>query len=67
MTDAWKIVDENSAVMGVSQEEIIPMPGSDHRTICRFSSINESDYNKILAIISKYALDALDSTLWSPL
>ncbi|KAF7507674.1 hypothetical protein GJ744_010227 [Endocarpon pusillum] len=45
-----RIVDDSSGVTGASTERVVPMPGCDHRAICRHGERN-SNYKKLLAAI----------------
>ncbi|KAK0638981.1 hypothetical protein B0T16DRAFT_462695 [Cercophora newfieldiana] len=47
------VVDEGSAALHVPQEQSFALPGSDHRTVCRFS---DSD-NERFSLVGKAALD----------
>lgn len=43
-------MDDSSGVTGASTERVVPMPGCDHRAICRYGERN-SNYKKLLAAI----------------
>lgn len=40
--------------MDVARERIIPMPGCDHRTICRFPRKDSSGYKTVLGVIQEW-------------
>ncbi|KAI9747577.1 MAG: hypothetical protein M4579_007436, partial [Chaenotheca gracillima] len=45
-----RIVDEKSGLVGASNERIVPMPGCDHRELCRYSW-KSNNYKKLLSAI----------------
>lgn len=48
-----KIVHKTSAVMAVANEHIIPLPGTDHRTVCRFASECDN-YQKVQKVLQEF-------------
>ncbi|TVY38555.1 Protein SERAC1 [Lachnellula occidentalis] len=55
------IVDEESAVMSVAGERLIPMAGCDHMSICRFSRENGNSYALVWGVLQECAEDARNS------
>lgn len=53
-----KIVDDESAVMKVAGERVVPMPGCNHRNICRFKKANSNAYKIILGHLEELADEA---------
>jgi hypothetical protein len=47
--------------MDVSNEVLIPMPGCDHRTICRFESDKIEAYQNVLGILQEVASEVTNS------
>jgi len=56
-----KVVDEMSGRLDVDTETSFPMPGCDHRTICRFSGNDDVNYKKVLRILKEIAIEATKS------
>ncbi|OBT96248.1 hypothetical protein VE01_05769 [Pseudogymnoascus verrucosus] len=48
------IVDKISGIMDVARERIIPMPGCDHRTICRFPRRDSNGYKTVLGVLREW-------------
>jgi len=56
-----KVVDDMSGRLDVDTETAIPMLGCDHRTICRFSGKEDTNYKKVLNILQEIATEATTS------
>lgn len=54
-----QVVDEDSAILGVPREVIIPI-NADHRSMCRFFSANSQKYFPINSAIVEMANRAID-------
>lgn len=50
-----------SGRLDVDTETAIPMPGCDHRTICRFSGNEDVNYKKVLRILKEIAAESTNS------
>ncbi|TRX91012.1 hypothetical protein FHL15_007994 [Xylaria flabelliformis] len=55
------VVEEDSAIMGLPNEIPIPIE-ADHRSMCRFSSMQSEKYQMIVDCIKEMVEDALDQT-----
>ena len=51
--DFMQVVDEASAALHIPQEQSFALPGSDHRTVCRFSDSE----NERFSLVGKAVLD----------
>ncbi|KAK4454854.1 hypothetical protein QBC34DRAFT_103225 [Podospora aff. communis PSN243] len=58
-TGAILVVDEASAALHVPQEETFALPGSDHRTVCRFSDFE----NERFSLVGKAVVDLAQKSL----
>ncbi|KAH8660524.1 hypothetical protein BX600DRAFT_438738 [Xylariales sp. PMI_506] len=52
------VVDKESAIMGVRNEVVVPMPG-DHRSICRFSDAKDVRFKPVITRLAAFAHAAL--------
>jgi hypothetical protein len=46
-----KVVDDHGAFVGAATEQKVPMPGYDHRDMCRYGSPTDLGLNLILGAI----------------
>lgn len=54
-----KIVDDTSGIMNIPSERIVPMPGCDHRSICRFSGHHSESYKRVSNVLQDW-IEKLD-------
>lgn len=57
LTYSRQIVDDSSGVMGVADERIVPMPGCDHRSVCRFAGESSGGYKSIIGVLPDWVED----------
>ncbi|KAI9762477.1 MAG: hypothetical protein M1840_001237 [Geoglossum simile] len=55
-----RVVGDQSAIMGIPNEHIIPMQGCDHCGICRFASESSHSYKAVRNVLEEVATDATD-------
>lgn len=60
------VVEEDSAVLGFPDEVSIGLSGN-HRTMCRFDSINEQRYRCVWTNIQNWAGSASNPSRWYPM
>ncbi|CAG8950960.1 hypothetical protein HYFRA_00006357 [Hymenoscyphus fraxineus] len=58
-----RVVDDISSQMNVPNEVVIHMPGEDHRSIARFSSVTSPSYKKVLAKLREAVYAALSPVM----
>jgi len=56
------VVEEDSAVMGISNEIPIPIE-ADHRSMCRFSNMKSEDYQMVADCLKEMVEDALEDVV----
>lgn len=57
----FQIVDKDSAIIGVSNEEALPLQNSDDRSIGRFGDHEDQRFMPVKDAIEELTLLALDS------
>jgi hypothetical protein len=57
--DGLQVVDDNSARVGIPNEKLIPMPGYDHKRMCRHGSTSDSGVRLIFFEIEECIMQAI--------
>jgi hypothetical protein len=56
------IVEKDSASIGAKHERILPL-AADHRTVCKFDSVDDPNYIKVKSALAYIVEDILGNTL----